>query len=196
MSTTGTKATASETAFEINTVKFRFGIERRCAPHTCPRYVFISNFIFTAAAFFIIFQPYGYNHKERNEQIRGQQELTDTARGNAPMYLPSSPSNKYNQLDAAVFLALAMVIAICIYRLYLTTIGSTTSIPALTLQSILLFLPAAWFALHILFFVKKEWPAFRRWFTGQLQIMRRNGKVYDRVPNDENEEREENDERE
>ena len=149
-----------------------------------------------AAAFFIIFQPYGYNHKERNEQIRGQQELTDTARGNAPMYLPSSPSNKYNQLDAAVFLALAMVIAICIYRLYLTTIGSTTSIPALTLQSILLFLPAAWFALHILFFVKKEWPAFRRWFTGQLQIMRRNGKVYDRVPNDENEEREENDERE
>ena len=118
MSTTGTKATASETAFEINTVKFRFGIERRCAPHTCPRYVFISNFIFTAqkispASGQIIFQPDGYNHKERNEQIRGQQELTDTARGNAPMYLPSSPSNKYNQLDAAVFLALAMVIAIC-----------------------------------------------------------------------------------
>ena len=52
-----------------------------------------------AAAFFIIFQPYGYNHKEQDEQKK-QQELTDTARGNTPMYLPSSPSNKYNQLDA------------------------------------------------------------------------------------------------
>ena len=140
-----------------------------------------------AAAFFIIFQPYGYNHMEQ----RGQQELTDTARGNTPTYLPSSSSNKYNQLDAAVFLALAMVIAINMYRLYLTTFGSTTSIPALTLQSILLFLPAAWFALHILFFIKKRLSAFRRWYT-RLRSRRRGGKVYDRVPiHDENEEHEE-----
>ena len=135
-----------------------------------------------AAAFFIIFQPYGCNHTEQ----RRQQELTDTARGNTPTYLPSSPSKKYNQLDAAVFLALAMLIAINMYRLYLTSFGSTTSITVLTLQSILLFLPAAWFALHILFFMKKQWSAFRRWFTRLQQSRRRNGRVYDRVPeNDE-----------
>ena len=145
-----------------------------------------------AAAFFIIFQPYGYNHTEQ----KGQQELTDTARGNIPTYLPRSPSNKYNQLDAAVFLALAMVIAICMYRLHLTNFGSTTSIPVLTLQSILLFLPAAWFALHILFFIKKRWSAFRC-FTRLLRSRRRGGKVYDGVPiNDDNEDHKENDERE
>ena len=127
---------------------------------------------------------------------RRQQELTDTARGNTPTYLPSSPSKKYNQLACSclllpnkhecIMLALAMLIAINMYRLYLTSFGSTTSITVLTLQSILLFLPAAWFALHILFFMKKQWSAFRRWFTRLQQSRRRNGRVYDRVPeNDE-----------
>ena len=75
-----------------------------------------------AAAFFIIFQPYGYNHKEQDEyQQKKQQELTDTSavQGNAPVFvMPNSPSETYNRLDAAVFLALAVVIAVCIYRSY------------------------------------------------------------------------------
>ena len=146
-----------------------------------------------AAAFFIVFQPYGYNHTEKDEQQQAslQQELDDTAQGSTSVDLLSSPSKKYNRLDAAVFLALAMVIAINIYRSYLTDIDSTASIPALTLQSILLFLPAAWFGFHMLSDLKKRLSGLRKWVTDARQRRRRAGNIYEPVPIDD--EIEEND---
>ena len=149
-----------------------------------------------AAAFFIVFQPYGYNHTEKDEQQQAslQQELDDTVQGSTSVNLassPSSPSKKYNRLDAAVFLALAMVIAISIYRSYLTNIDSTASIPALTLQSVLLLLPAAWFGFHMLSDLKKRLSGLRKWVTDARQRRRRDGNIYEPVPIDD--EIEEND---
>ena len=144
-----------------------------------------------AAAFFIVFQPYGYNHteKEKQQQESLQQELDYTAQASTSVNLARSPSKKYNRLDAAVFLALAMVIAIGIYRLYLTNINSTASIPALTLQSVLLFLPAVWFGFHMLSDLKKRLSDFGKWCTDVQQRRRRGGILYDPVPvDDKNEE--------
>ena len=139
-----------------------------------------------AAAFFIVFRPYGYNHKEQDEyQQKKQQELTDTSaiQGNAPVLMsPNSPSERYNRLDAAVFLALAVVNAVCIYRYYLITIGrpidSIRDLSALTLQSVLLFVPAAWFGLHILFDLKERCSGFKKW----VKDKRHREGIYEPVP--------------
>ena len=142
-----------------------------------------------AAAFFIVFRPYGYNHKEQDEyQQKKQQELTDTSavQGYAPVFMmPNSPSERYNRLDAAVFLALAVVIAVCIYRSYLITIGkavgSVSGLSALTLQSVLLFVPAAWFGVHILFDLKERCSGFKKWVKDVQQKRYREGN-YEPVP--------------
>ena len=53
----------------------------------------------------------------------------------------------YNQLDASVFILLSGVIGLSIYRYqYSSTTDSDDFDPVLVVQSVLLFLPAAWFA--------------------------------------------------
>ena len=95
-----------------------------------------------AAGFFAVFQPYGYNHGE----TMNRQEMGDMSVGNVTKRKPSQ-SEWYNKLDASVFVILAAVIALSIYRYYLSMAGTGDSTVALVVQSILLILPALWFGI-------------------------------------------------
>ena len=114
------------------------------SPNAMVHLIFQIVICLAAAGFFAVFQPYGYNHGDPSSTNR--QEMADVSVGDVTKR-KTSLSEWYNRLDASVFIILAIVIALSIYRYYLSMTGTEDSIVALVVQSVLLFLPAVWFAI-------------------------------------------------
>ena len=118
------------------------------SPNAMVHLIFQIVICLAAAGFFAVFQPYGYNHGETTNR----HEMANISVGNVTKRKPSQ-SEWYNKLDASVFIILAAVIALSIYRYYLSMAGTEDSTEALVVQSILLFLPALWFGICAVHFI-------------------------------------------